>query len=112
MDAPEEVVLAFDFARDLEACDLAPHRIDAAKNLLDRSVFTGRITALEDDEKGVPPIRVKRGLQFPDSLALVFSGFLELVALWEIAWARSVGVTDADLRRAGDRDELGRVGGH
>ena len=112
MDAPKEVVLKLNVARDLEAGDLAPHWIDAAKNLLDRPVLARRIAALEDDEKGVPSIRVQPGLQFPDSLALVLSGFLEVVALGETARARSVAVADADLPRVGDGDELRRVGGH
>ncbi len=112
MDAPEEVMLEFDFARDLEAGGLAAHRIDAAKNLLDCPVFAGRIAALEDDEKGVPSVRVQRRLQFPDSLALVLGGFLELVALGETARARGICVADADLPCAGDGGELGWVGWH
>src|ERR1700730_19048074 len=112
MDAPEEVMLVFEFARDLEAGDLATHWVDATEYLLDRPVLARRIAALEDDENGVTSIRVQRRLQFPDSLALVLGGVLEVVALGEAARARSVGVADADLSRAGYRDELSRVVGH
>src|SRR6185503_17429708 len=58
--APEKVVLQFRGAWMLEAEDLAALRIDSGHHVLDRSVLSGRIHGLEDQEDGRAFGRVER----------------------------------------------------
>jgi hypothetical protein len=83
--APQEVVVGFFGARDLEGRYPAALRIDAAEDVLDGAVLTSRIHGLQHDEQTLLVLRIKALLEvlYASALLLQFPGnvFLLFVML-------------------------------
>src|SRR6266446_7763125 len=63
MDAPEEIVRGFLFARLLESEDERPLRVHSAEHMPNDAVLAGRVERLQHDKKGLAAVRVKQVLQ-------------------------------------------------